>query len=112
MKVNQILIRNYRIKIGLPSGLTLYRNLESQKVFIHFLISCVKQKENGLPFTKTLSLTKISLGEDYEKYQEFYKRKTKLTTEDFLRLKKIIDQCDVDMLTEELDNNVTVQCCK
>lgn len=49
-------------------------------------------------------------GEDYEKYQEFYKRKTKLTQQDFLRLKKIIEKCDVDGLAEELDNNVTVQC--
>jgi len=61
-------------------------------------------KQGALPINGT------NEGEDYEKYQEFYKRKTKLTTEDFLRLKKIIDQCDVDMLAEELDNNVTVQC--
>ena len=51
-------------------------------------------------------------GEDYHLYQEFYKRKTKLAKDDFVRLKKIIDACNVEALENELDSNVTVQCSK
>jgi len=49
-------------------------------------------------------------GDDYHLYQEFYKRKTKLTKDDFARLKKIIDACNVEALENELDSSVTVQC--
>merc|ERR1712126_17511 len=49
-------------------------------------------------------------GEDYHLYQEFYKRKTKLAKDDFVRLKKIIDACNVEALENELDSSVTVQC--
>ena len=51
-------------------------------------------------------------GEDYHLYQEFYKRKTKLAKDDFVRLKKIIDACNVEALENELDSSVTVQCSK
>ena len=52
MKVKQTLIRNYWIKIGLPSGLSLYRKLESQKVFIYFKLYVLNKRKLYYPLQK------------------------------------------------------------
>ena len=53
-----------------------------------------------------------SSNKDYHLYQEFYKRKTKITKEDFENLKKIIENYDIEQIKSELENNFTVQCSK
>ena len=49
-------------------------------------------------------------GEDHEVYQDFYKHKTKITRQEYEKLKGIINDEDLHRLEMELESNFTVQC--
>jgi len=49
-------------------------------------------------------------GEDHELYQDFYKHKTKITRQEYEKLKGIINDEDLHRLEMELESNFTVQC--
>ena len=51
-------------------------------------------------------------GEDHELYQDFYKHKTKITRQEYEKLKGIINDEDLHRLEMELESNFTVQCGK
>jgi len=49
-------------------------------------------------------------GEDHEIYQDFYKHKTKISRQEYEKLRAIINRGDINALEQDLENNVTVQC--
>jgi hypothetical protein len=49
-------------------------------------------------------------GDDHEIYQDFYKHKTKISRQEYEKLRAIINRGDINALEQDLENNVTVQC--